>query len=89
METKAERIDMTLFKEIFDAAFQKAGVAPTSEDWTTCVSIVEIRRTSLALAEQYRQQGDRLKVRKLEEKAQECEQVFADLAAYLAEERAA
>ncbi|WP_188670140.1 hypothetical protein [Neptunicoccus cionae] len=89
MDKTAERTDMTVFKEIFDAAFQKAGTAPSPDDWTTCVSIVEIRRTSLALAEQYREQGDRLKVKRLEEKAQECEQVFADLAAYLAEERAA
>lgn len=83
---KKQSEDETLaFKEIFYAAFRNAGSMPAPEDWSTCYSILEVRKTSLMLAAQYQREGKRLQVKKLEERAKECEQVFSDLAAYLAE----
>lgn len=87
MATNSKQDEILAFRKIFDEAFRVKGSQPGPDDWSTCYSIVEIRWTSLALAEQYRKGGDRLKVQRLVEKAEECEQVFSDLAAYLAEDR--
>lgn len=87
MNVRLDQDEITYFRNIFDQAFIKNGSEPGDDDWATCYSILEIRRTSLALAEQCRSEGNRLKFRKLEERAVECKQVFSDLATHLAEEK--
>lgn len=87
MASKLHEDEVLYYRRIFSTAFSDAGSVPGPDDWATCCSILEIRNTSLELLEIFRKEENRLKVKKMEERAEECEQLFYDMVNYLAEER--